>query len=241
MAATDPNMITMNGGYGYPPGYTPPGQNQGGYDANGNPIRPNYIPGYNPYTMGISQGLDSQLGGINVDTTGLDKFRTEAERTGPSAWAQLAGQQQDLEGQNQREQAARTSGAQGAQEQGQLAMSGGLSSGARERVSRDAGRSALGMDQNIQRQENQNKMQIGVNDEQNRIQQLGSLPGMENQAAQIPLQKAQLWAQGQQFDVGNQVAEAGRQNDFNLGNYHEQMAAWGAGQQANATANSGKK
>lgn len=201
------------------------------------PGAPQYMPGYDPATMSMGPQLNSMLNQTQLNTDGLDKFSQEAMRTGPSAWSQMANSQNNLSAQTQQEQAARQAGSTASESRSQLAMSGGLSGGARERVQRDSGRNYLGMSQNISRQADQNSQQIGVNDEQNRISQLGQLPGMENQAYQADLDKIKLWGQGQMFDTNNQIGEAGKQNDFNLGRYHEGMAAWGANQQAQATAN----
>lgn len=226
--------------YGYQYGYGAQPQNMVSYAPEGAPTYPNYTPGYNPQTMGISGQVQNELSGINVDPTALNDYAAQAERTGPSAWAGMATAQNQLNTTQQQNQDARSAAGSAADQNAQLAQSGGLSSGARQITARDAGRNYLGMSQNTAAQGEQNQMQIGINDEQNRIQQLGALPGMENQAAQVPLQETQMQTAANQYDIGNQVAEAGRQNDYNLGTYNTQMQAWGANQQANAIANSGK-
>jgi hypothetical protein len=200
-----------------------------------------YTQGYDPKTMSMTPELERRLSGINVDQRGMNKFRGEALRTGPSSWATLANKQQNLEERMARQRAMSegASGAAGARSQ--LAMRGGLSSGAKERLARDANKNYLMMSQDIGAQGTKNRGQISMNDEQNRITQLGQLPGMENQAIQGDLAKLSMWGQGRQFDTNQAVNEAGRKNDYNLGRYKEKMAAWGANQQANATAKSGKK
>lgn len=205
------------------------------------PYRPNYVPGYDKNSMRMEQDLEGRLSGINVDQRGMNKYRQEAMRSGPSAWAQMAGRQQDELAQDAQNKAGKQSAGQAAEARSQLAMRGGINSGARERIAQGAAKNYMDMSQDIGRQATTNKTQIGMNDEQNRINQLQALPGMENAAVANEMDKTKLWGQAKQFDVGQMTAEQERRNAFNMGNYHEQMQAWGAGKQANATANAGKK
>lgn len=205
------------------------------------PTAPGYIPGYDPSTMAVSPGLDQTLAGINLNTQGLDAFRQQALRKGPSSWANLATADQDTQASNQREQAAAGANASTAQAMDQLGARGGLSSGARERAAEGGANNFLNMSQGIARQSGLNKLQIGMNDEQNRISQLGSLPGMEVQALQPAFQKAQMGIQGQEFDVGQQTGEAARQNSYLQNLYNQQSTFTAAQNQAAATENSGKK
>lgn len=205
------------------------------------PGRPMYQPSYDPRTMGISDELNGRLNGIQMDKRGLNKFRGEALRTGPSAWASLATRQQGVEGAKARQDAAKAGAGQAAEARSALAMKGGLRSGASERIARDSMRNQLAMGQQIGQKESDNKLSIGMNDEQNRVNQLGQLPGMEIAALQPEFDKTKLWGQGKQYDIGNRINETDKNNAFDLQRYHEEMQAWGANQQANATANSGKK
>ncbi len=58
-----------------------------------NTLRPGYVqyqPGYNS-SMALAPEIDKRLAAIGpINTAGLDKFRGEAMRSGPSAWSQLA-------------------------------------------------------------------------------------------------------------------------------------------------------
>lgn len=205
----------------------------------GQPFRPQYHPSYNS-SMNISPELEARLAGNKLDMQGLGRFRSEALRSGPSAWAGMANAQQEAQGQQATDQAAQQAAGQTAQAQGNLAMRGGINSGARERLAASGAAGAMNAAQNIRQQTGNNKMQIGINDEQNRINQLGQLPGMDIGAHGAGLQDIGAWGQGRQFDVGNQVGEGDKRNLFNLQNYHEQMGAWGAKKQADATQKSGK-
>lgn len=155
--------------------------------------------------------------------SGLNAYRSQALRTGPSAWASLSKVSNAANEASQKEMAQKKAASATATAQDQLASSGGLSSGARERSAEEGAKNYLSMDQDLTRQGNLNDLQIGVNDETNRMQQLGALPGMENQALSTIASKNKA------------------QNDFNMGLYHEAKSGWAAKQQADATANAGKK
>jgi hypothetical protein len=210
-------------------------------ERDSRPKDPTYQGAYNPATMGMEDAVNAHLAGIDMNTQGLDKFRQEATRTGPSAWASLMKSKGDLEAADAQGKLGRQINAQGARAASQLAMRGGVSTGARERIARQGEQNYLDMGQDTRRQNQINQMQVGVNDESNRIQQLGMLPGMEAQAANFGLDKAKLWGQGRQFDIENQVKEGQSRNQFNMDRYHENMAGWAGNQQANAIAQSGGK
>lgn len=204
-------------------------------------IGPGYNQAYDPSTMSMLPGTEERLNALQMDTTGLDKFRKEATRKGSSAWARLQSNKQFQEELAAREKAKSEARSATAQAESDLAMKGGLSSGARERQKIAGARDVLAMSQDVGRQGNLNRLQIGVNDEQNRIAQLSQLPGMENQLFQANLQKENMWNSAKNADIARLDAENQRRNAYNMDIYKTQMADWAATQQANATANSGKK
>lgn len=206
-------------------------------------------------------GLENKLSGINLNTEGLQEIRKRALSNQPSEWANLLTEQQKLDEQNrggnaQQQQASATSGAQGA-----LAMRGGLSSGARERV-QTAGSGQLAQTlQDVANQGQQARIGIGLQDEAQKNQMLMALPGFENQALQPELAKTSLWSgvatndanQGynaananrayssavDQANKTNAMNENARLDTSNLGAYAEQMKAYTGNQQAKATAAAG--
>jgi hypothetical protein len=214
----------------------------GSYDPWAMPAGvPNYNPIYDPLSMGMASDIQGQLSGINPDTTALSKFRAEATRTGPSAWSALMRQQQAEGADTSRARGAQELAGQTAQANAGLAMRGGLTSGARERVAKSGARDYLNMSQDVARQQGVNNLQVGINDEQNRIQQLSMEPGMENANAGIGLDKLRLYGQAKQIDTANTMKNTSALNDYNMDRYKTQMGAWAADQQATATQNSGKK
>lgn len=228
---TDPSQMNV-----YNPSFVPTG-----LDGTAAPQTPGYNPIYDPLSMSITPELQQQLQGINLNTEGLDAFRQQALRKGPSSWAQLAQQDQLAQASNAREQGAKQTNAQTAQADDNLAATGGLSSGARERTAQEGAKNYMAMSQDLTRQSNLNDMQIGMNDEQNRIQQLGMLPGMEVQSLQPELQKASMWEGAKANDVSNQMQALQSTNDWNKYLYGQQMSGWAAQQQGYATEHSGKK
>jgi hypothetical protein len=198
------------------------------WDA-GTPPTPEYNTVFDPKTMSLTDYLEGKY-----DKGALNMYKQQAMRKGPSSWAKLALVEQGGKEASAREKAAAQSNAQTAQAQDELAAKGGLSSGARERAVTEGAKNYLAMSQDLAKQGAENALQIGMNDEQNRIQQLSALPGME-------MQQAGMYEQARGKDVANTLAENDRRNQYNKDMYSQQMSAWAANRQAQATENSGKK
>ena len=194
-----------------------------------NSPRPRNIQYQNSYTPGMQME-----GQFNPNTQGLNAFRTEALRTGPSRGAQLQMGQQNLMQTQGRNQAARDVAGATAGSRSQLAMRGGLTGGASERLAKQGKKDLFNMQQNLQAQKMGNAATIGIADEQSRMGQLAQLPGMENQALQPGMQS-------KMFDVTNQMKNNMGRNAFDMQQYEAQMKAFENAQQANAMLNSGKK
>lgn len=193
------------------------------------PEMPAYQAVYDPATMSLLPSYEQQ---VAANDQGYQQMRKEALRRGPSAWAGLAKTQQAAEAKQQRENAIKASAGQAGQGMDMLAMRGGLSSGARERLAESGGTNALNMQQGINRQEGLNNLQVGLNDEQQRMQNLSALPGAENQ-------RVNAWEGVKSKDLASVVAENQNRSQYNQHKYDQQMAAWAAAQQANATEHSG--
>ncbi len=209
---------------------------EGGYSAQANqqaaqllasagpmPSAPSFTSIYNP----------SMADTVQAPTSGLNAFQAQALSTGPSPWAQQATQQQEALAKNAQSAGAHSVAGQGATARSQLAQSGGLTGGAAERVATEGQKNYLNMSQGINQQKSTNEMQIGMNDQQNRLQELSQLPGMQ-------LNNAQFQSGVSQFNTGAQMANNQALNAFNLGQYQTQMANYGAAQTAAAQAQAGK-
>lgn len=217
--------------------------NQAPVDTTGaQPGYPSYLHGYDPSSMSL---FNMEQGGINgIDTatgkSAADAFTQQAMRTGPSAWANLATNKSDQDTRASQSQASAYGAGQTAQAQSGLAANGGLDSGARERIARSGSKATMDQQQKLAGQNIQNKMQIGMNDEQNRISQLAQAPSVQNTANQGQFQQQGMLDSARGADVGHQLQETQNQNLFNMNQYDAQMAAWAASKQSDATINSGK-
>lgn len=165
--------------------------------------RPGYTPSWRPEFVGRFAPAESAVGA----------FRAEALRTpgALSPWGQFAAKSQALEAQKARERLMNQFlGAQAATGS-TMAMRGGLTGGARERLAQETGRGFLGLSQDIGRQTRENLLRIGMEDEQARRQALSQLPQTE---MMLP-----------QYLTGMQMDELARQNAFKLQTYSEAMRA----------------
>jgi hypothetical protein len=204
------------------------------------PTRPDYASAYDPLNMSLAAEYEKQLAGIKADPRGLEKYREEALRTGPSSWARMATDASRFEEDTERDRGARESMSRANDVVSNLAQHGGVSAGARERAVRGGARDYLNMSQAAARAGQGSRMNIGIQDEANRINQLGALPGMEQAAAGFELDKVKAGQAARDADIQRQIQEAKDKNAFNMGLYQENMAGWAADKQGNAIEKSGK-
>lgn len=237
-----PTSPMVMGPLGLVPSQSGTPQLQGPYTSAfpNQPTSPTFNPVFNPATQNIGPQAQALLGGNNLDMTGLNAFQGQALSQGPTQWAQQAAQNQNYLAMQAKSQGAQTVAGQGAAARASLASRGGLSSGAAERVAQGGANNYLAMTQGVNNQNSQNLMQIGMNDQQNKLSMMGQLPGMQLGAAGFGLQKTQTQLGANSADIANAMQGAQAQNTFNLGQYQTQMAGYGAGQTAQATANQKK-
>jgi hypothetical protein len=175
--------------------------------------------------MGLSPEFQGKLDAIQLDSRGLDAFRDRALSQGPSAWALAQNKRSRAEQKYAMDDMAQALAGQAATSRSALAMKGGLSSGAAQSLARDQMRATMMAKQQNSRSGITDRLNTGAEDERMRMQALQALPGMEIAALQPEMQKAQMWAQMQQFDKQQQQAA----QQFNLGN---QFTAWQNDQKA---------
>jgi hypothetical protein len=227
------NEATGGGFYG--PGST--------YLSNSNPAalpyyrdpnRPGYLNGYNPSTDSLGNYATGLASTVNPNTRGIESYRAEALRGGQSPWAGLAMAQLAGDETRQVNNLSGQAAGQAAAARSQLAMRGGLSGGAAERLATNANRNYMTSAQNIGAEALDNRNKIAVQDEGNRIKMLSALPGME-----LDQIKPQQWAADMRFrgagqDVSNKINEAQSQNLFNMQQYQEMMRQNAANRNADA-------
>lgn len=181
----------------------------------------------------------------HLDKGALEQLRTEGmSAPGSSAWEQLMLQKQGV-GESEQRDTANANAASGQQSAlSQLATSGGVSGGARERLARMGMTNSAEARQNVARQGVMDRLGIGTTAEQNRIGILSNLPGQELASAgyQTGLDTSNRdYNTGvNQYNIGNVLAAKGAKSAADQATYQEQMKAWAAKDSAEATANSGK-
>lgn len=183
------------------------------------------MPGY----YSLFPQVEDKLKGISYDSRGIDAYRNRALSTGQSPWAALQQQR------NQMDRDRALSGIGGSTQGGytgavsNLAMRGGATAGARERLAGKAMQSANQARQQIYGQSAQRGLDIGIEDERQRLEALGRLPGLESQYTQTQLAQLNPWLSMAQLE------QQGR-NNYNLGKFQTQMEALGAARTADALA-----
>lgn len=191
------------------------GKNQ--TDAKGKPIAPAFSS-----VLGRDGLLREpyQLGDGGYDPRAMDALRTEAFRQGPSTWRTL---QQGL----QTDALAKNQAGQFNQGVTRMASTGGISTGARERMMQKSLEQGLTGRQNI-------NSSLALADEENRQKTLQALPGQE-------LQLAGFKQGTQQYNIDKALGDIFQKRAFDANAYNEQMRAWAAKETAKATPSSGKK
>lgn len=198
-----------------------------------------FNPIYNPSTQSLAPQAQAINAANPLDMSGLNSFQAQATNQGPSQWAQQASQQQNMLAMNAKDQGAQTVAGQGAAARAGLASRGGLSSGAAERTAQGGANNYLAMTQGVNQQNNNNQMQIGMNDAQNKMSMLSQLPGMQLGAANFKQGQGQMQLGADQADVTNQMQAMNALNQYNTSKYANQAAGYGAAQTASATATAG--
>ncbi len=215
---------------------------QEGFDPyGGQPNYPTYQDSYDPGKMSVAGDYSAAANAGRVNTAGMDRYRQEAMQVGQSPWAQLTSKKIGNEARAARQLGAKDIAGQQAGVASQLAMRGGLQSGARERMARGGARAALDMNQDIAKQEMAGRLQTGINAEQNRLSQLGALPGMEISQANALRQNALTGVQGREKDIDRQLTEQEKRNAYNMARYQADTSAWAAMKQADATSRTAPK
>lgn len=208
------------------------------YDAAGRPIRNNYTSITDAQgRLGANFSLADKMGpDIQANTQSADTMRQMANATGPSTWATLAEQSQRLQEQQALSGVNRDALANQNRAYNSLAQRGGLSQGQRERLAMQTQRSSLGSQQQIMGQGMQSRLNIGMQDQQQKNQMLGASAQADLANANFQQGQRAFNAQGQQFDINNALRDVGGLNAYNSDAYGKAMQEWGAQKQSEAQA-----
>lgn len=216
-----------------------------GKNVDGSAVRPEFDSQIDPETGLLKDSYRlGEFDDISLNKEGLEKFRSEALREGPSAWANLQQQRIQMDQNQAMDELADQSSGQLSQGLTALAEQGGLGSGSRERMVQNQMRDTLLNRQKLRSDANRAGLDVSIQDETNRINQLGQLPGMEIQALQPEMQNREFEARTREFDIKNALGEIGSERDSDMNAYMEEMKKWAAGKTADAqkkAASGGKK
>jgi hypothetical protein len=216
------------------------------YDNQGRPIRNDYLSttGEDGKMLGQYSISDKIGADVQLDQAGLNAMKARALGTGPSAWAGLAEQKQRLEESGAMNQANRKALSTQNQQYAQLAGRGGLSAGQRERLAMQTARNQFSGGQNVMNQGQTARLNIGLQDQQQKDQFLSQLPGQELNAANFNQGQRAYRDNALNIDIGRALQDAQGQNAYRSGTYDSAMKEWGAEKQSQAMAKSsggGKK
>lgn len=208
-----------------------------GLNPDGSPMRPEYNSLIDPATGLLKKEYTMQVGTLDPSKLeGYQALKGEALRTGPSKWAQLQAQLQNTQRSADMDRAAGQAMSGAATARSGLAMRGGLSSGARERIALGASRNLIDARQGVGRQATVNALNLASTDEQNR---LGTLKGFNESEMGLSKYNTDLGNKEKEFNITRALDERARAEADKLEKYKAELSKWGAGQQATATANSG--
>lgn len=158
----------------------------------------------------VLPGAEQRFAGISADQRGLKAIREQALGMGESPWAKLQLAKQGIEEKGALENVGAQSAGARAEAESNLAMRGGLSGGARERLSQGAMSNAVLGGQGVRRAGELSRLGIQTTDELNRQNLLQQLPGMELAQLNPELQKATYLSGVEQTqnaaDIANQMA-----------------------------------
>ena len=147
----------------------------------------------------------------------LDKLQSEGLAEGPSTWAQLQLDMQAADQAKTLQDLAASSQGQASNAASNLAMRGGVSSGAQERIQSGALKNLLAQEQEAKQAGAQQKLGILSQDEQTKLGILQNLPNVANYYTGVD-----------QYNIGNLLNDYGQKEASKLAQYQEQMKAYAA-------------
>lgn len=204
-----------------------------GMNADGSAKRPEYESLVDQATGLLKDQY--QLKAPTIDPNSLQGYqavKNEALRTGPSAWMNLAMQKQADEEASANDKAVQNARQGEVNARSTLAMRGGLSSGARERLAQNAGNQAMYAKQDVGNQGRIARSALGLQDEQNRM---GFLKDFSKAEGDLSTFNATNTAKTQEFNILKGIEDKRAKDSHNLEVYKEQMEKWAANKQADAT------
>jgi len=201
---------------------------------DGMPIAPEWKDLIDPATGQLRKEYQLQVGGINRgDLQGYNQFATEAQRAAgtDSAWAQAQKAKLGQEEAMAKDAAARQALSGQAGAESAMAMRGGMNTGARSLLALNAQKNLLGARQGVQQQGILNRLNVGVQDETNRQNQLQQLIGNEMNLGQF---NKTLEGKQAEYNMNNLGREIEGRRSWEQQQWLTRMKDAAAGKQAEA-------
>lgn len=204
-------------------------------DADGKPIRPRFDSLIDANTGLLQSPYQIDAGqDIVANKDAINKLRGIATQDRPSAWANAQNSKIDNAYSQQVDQLRAQTNASRAGANRNLAMRGGLSSGARERIASNTALAEMKGTQDLAAKRDSSKLDIAGQDYQNQVSLLSKMPALENQALSTDIQNRQANNQANQFNIQAALEEKNRKNQAEMNAYTEQIKAWAAIEEAKA-------
>jgi hypothetical protein len=217
---------TVAGAMGF---QTAAGGGGGGLNMAGAPTRPGFqsLLGVDPKTGQYNKlAMPTELQAPEVvGAAGRTNLSNRALAEGPSKQAQLMLDQQALGEADALGQVGKQGASELASAQGSVARTGGLRSGVGAMMASQNMRDQMMQKQQTRRGGLQDRLQIGLQDDQQKQSLLQNLVGQD--------------LQSQQYNTGNVLGEKRAKDASDLAKYNAEMQAWAANKQGQAIANSG--
>lgn len=210
-----------------------------GYNPDGSPMAPEWADLGSVLDEEGNLRSEFQLQENVLDPSGIagyGQLEEFATGTGQSPWAMAAQERLGIEESQQRESAQR--GAQGAtaQAQSQLAMRGGLSGGARERIAMGGAKESLAARQGVAGQAMLGRADIGMQDA---AAKQAALKGFVGLGADIEQFNVGQRTGAEQFNIGTRLEELSGERGFELGIYEQEVKKWAAEKKSEAAGQAG--
>lgn len=187
---------------------------QSGFNPDGSPIAPELISLIDEETGQLKDAYQLEASLLDPETIrGFQKFEEFATGVGPSAHATAAQEQLDLQTAFERDRASAEAAGQAAQARSALAMRGGLSSGARERLGAQSMENALLGRQQARQAQLMGTADIMSQDALSRQNALQSFTGLSSDLAQFNSQQEMA---ANEFNIQQALLEinAERKHEF---------------------------
>ena len=171
---------------------------------------------------------------ITIDQRAQDAVRQRALSTGDSPWANLQLQKNQMASQDQKQNLSQQNASSAAQARSNLAMRGGISGGARERLGKQAMMNQMLAQQQVGRDQQQNDLNVRIQDDSQRTDALKTTMQADQANANMATQNRDYRGNVDLQNRNAAMMDVEGKGRFDLAVYKDKMAAYGASKTADA-------